>query len=88
MLISATSLLPDKLLLRVRLLSLKESLHHIPLSWIVARSGYYQNCKSKQPGEEVENQTMGRHHVKHKFINIKKKLSCIYPQLSLSQFEA
>lgn len=72
MLISATSLLPDTLLLRLRLLSLKESLHHIPLPWVVARHSYYQNGKSKLPGEEAENQTTGRHHVKHKFINIKK----------------
>lgn len=66
---------------RLRLLSLKESLSHIPHPTCSARLSYCQKCKSKLPGEEWNSKHWG---VVRLSINVKKNVRH-FPLLTLSQ---
>lgn len=72
----------DKLLVRLKLLSLKESLSHVPLPCLISPLSCCQNCKSNLPGDVVETPTVRSCDVQHKVI---KKSVRHFPPVNLVQ---
>lgn len=77
--LSAASLLPDKLLGRLWLLSLKESLSHIPLPHLLGQAELLPELQKQTSRRGRGKPNNGGHGIKHKYINIKKNVMHFAP---------